>query len=83
MQIATWNVNSVRTRLDQVLAWLEQERPDLLCLQETKVDDPLFPLEAFEKAGWRVSIHLCIYNRNCHVQKGPLCQILIQIYTVI
>ena len=39
MRIATWNVNSVRTRLDQVLAWLEQERPEVLCLQETKVAD--------------------------------------------
>ncbi|MGB1022858.1 MAG: endonuclease/exonuclease/phosphatase family protein, partial [Synechococcus sp.] len=52
MQIATWNVNSVRTRLDQVLSWLENKQPDLLCLQETKVDDPLFPLEAFKSAGW-------------------------------
>ena len=57
MQIASWNVNSVRTRLDQVLAWLEQVQPDLLCLQETKVDDPLFPREAFEAAGWQVNIH--------------------------
>lgn len=57
MQIATWNVNSVRTRLDQVLAWLELEQPDLLCLQETKVDDPLFPIQAFEAAGWQVSFH--------------------------
>ena len=73
MQIATWNVNSVRTRLDQVLAWLEQERPDLLCLQETKVDDPLFPLEAFETAGWRVSIHgQKAYNGVALVSREPL-----------
>ena len=51
VQIATWNVNSVRTRLDQVLSWLENEQPDLLCLQETKVDHPLFPLEDFKSAG--------------------------------
>ena len=57
VQIASWNVNSVRTRLGQVLSWLENNQPDLLCLQETKVDDPQFPLEAFEAAGWRVSIH--------------------------
>ena len=57
MQIATWNVNSVRTRLEQVLAWLETVEPDLLCLQETKVDDPLFPIAAFEAAGWNVQIH--------------------------
>ena len=73
MQIATWNVNSVRTRLDQVLAWLEQEQPDLLCLQETKVDDPLFPLEAFETAGWRVSIHgQKAYNGVALVSREPL-----------
>ena len=73
MQIATWNVNSVRTRLDQVLAWLEQEQPDLLCLQETKVDDPLFPLEAFETAGWRVSIHgQKAYNGGALVSREPL-----------
>ena len=57
MRIATWNVNSVRTRLEQVLAWLETVKPDLLCLQETKVDDPLFPIAAFEAAGWNVQIH--------------------------
>ncbi|CAK6693146.1 exodeoxyribonuclease III [Synechococcus sp. CCY9201] len=56
MRIATWNVNSVRTRLDQVLAWLEQERPEVLCLQETKVADDLFPLAAFEELGYAVAI---------------------------
>ena len=71
--IATWNVNSVRTRLDQVLAWLEQTQPDLLCLQETKVDDPLFPLEAFEAAGWHVTIHgQKAYNGVALVSREPL-----------
>ncbi|NQW40194.1 MAG: exodeoxyribonuclease III [Cyanobacteria bacterium] len=56
MRIATWNVNSVRTRLDQVLAWLQQERPEVLCLQETKVTDELFPLEAFEGLGYATAI---------------------------
>ena len=56
MRIATWNVNSVRTRLDQVVAWLEQERPEVLCLQETKVTDELFPREAFEALGYQVVI---------------------------
>ena len=73
MQIATWNVNSVRTRLDQVLAWLELEQPDLLCLQETKVDDPLFPLQAFEAAGWKVSIHgQKAYNGVALISRVPL-----------
>jgi len=56
MRIATWNVNSVRTRLEQVLAWLEQEQPEVLCLQETKVTDELFPQAAFEARGYRVAI---------------------------
>jgi exodeoxyribonuclease-3 len=43
VRIATWNVNSLRIRLDQVLAWLAEESPDVLCLQETKVSDDLFP----------------------------------------
>ena len=56
MRIATWNVNSVRTRLDQVVAWLQQERPEVLCLQETKVTDELVPRAAFEALGYQVVI---------------------------
>ena len=56
MRIATWNVNSVRTRLDQVLAWLAAERPEVLCLQETKVADELFPLEPFRALGYEAVI---------------------------
>lgn len=56
MRIATWNVNSVRTRLEQVLAWLEQEQPEVLCLQETKVTDALFPHEAFTALGYATAI---------------------------
>jgi exodeoxyribonuclease-3 len=56
MRIATWNVNSVRTRLDQVLAWLAAERPEVLCLQETKVADEVFPLEPFRALGYEAAI---------------------------
>jgi exodeoxyribonuclease-3 len=52
MRIATWNVNSVRTRLDQLRAWLAAERPEVVCLQETKVDDPLFPQEPLATLGY-------------------------------
>ena len=73
MKIASWNVNSVRTRLEQVLQWLDQEQPDLLCLQETKVDDPLFPLSAFEQAGWQVNLHgQKAYNGVALVSREPL-----------
>ena len=56
MRIASWNVNSVRTRLEQVLTWLEQEQPEVLCLQETKVSDDLFPAEAFAALAYTSSI---------------------------
>ncbi|MEX2164485.1 MAG: exodeoxyribonuclease III [Sulfuricaulis sp.] len=52
MKIATWNVNSIRVRLPQVLAWLMQEQPDILCLQETKITDEEFPAAAFRDAGY-------------------------------
>lgn len=56
MRVATWNVNSVRARLDRVIAWLDRQQPDLACFQETKVQDPDFPRAAFEAKGWRVEI---------------------------
>jgi len=52
MKIATWNVNSVRSRLPRLLAWLEERSPDVVCLQETKVVDELFPREALEALGY-------------------------------
>ena len=52
MKIATWNVNSIRVRLPQVLEWLKKESPDVLCLQETKVTDEDFPVEDFRNAGY-------------------------------
>lgn len=73
VRIASWNVNSVRTRLDHVLNWLEAAQPDLLCLQETKVDDPQFPLEAFTSRGWQASIHgQKAYNGVALVSRTPL-----------
>ena len=57
MKIATWNVNSIRTRLPQVQDWLKRFSPDCLCLQETKVEDQLFPREAFEDDGYQVIVN--------------------------
>lgn len=56
MKIATWNVNSLKVRLPHVLDWLAAERPDALCLQETKTEDGGFPFAALEAAGYR-AIH--------------------------
>tara|TARA_B100001029_G_C14987797_1_gene410091 strand:+ start:185 stop:1030 length:846 start_codon:yes stop_codon:yes gene_type:complete len=55
--IATWNVNSIRTRLSQVINWINQVNPDILCLQETKVIDKDFPIEPFEKLGYQVVVN--------------------------
>jgi exodeoxyribonuclease-3 len=73
MRIATWNVNSVRTRLEQVLAWLAAETPEVLCLQETKVADELFPRDAFEALGYRVAISgQKAYNGVAIISRLPL-----------
>ncbi len=55
MRIATWNVNSVRVRLPQVLDWLAQHSPDVLCIQETKVIDADFPAAEFRAAGYHAA----------------------------
>lgn len=53
MKIASWNVNSLRVRLPQVLDWLAQEQPDLLAVQETKAVDADFPAAALAEAGYQ------------------------------
>ncbi len=73
MKIATWNVNSVRTRLEQIKDWLANIQPDLLCLQETKVEDALFPHKAFEEIGYQVSFYgQKAYNGVALISKIPL-----------
>jgi exodeoxyribonuclease-3 len=52
MKLATWNVNSLNVRLPHVLAWLHQHQPDVLCLQETKLEDAQFPIDAIREAGY-------------------------------
>lgn len=53
--IASWNVNSLKVRLPQVLQWLDTHEPDVLALQETKTQDENFPVEAFREAGYQVT----------------------------
>ena len=58
LTVITWNINSVRLRLPIVLHLLERVRPDVLCLQETKCPNELFPREAFEAAGYPyIAVH--------------------------
>jgi exodeoxyribonuclease-3 len=55
VKIATWNVNSIKVRLGQVLDWLDAEKPDVLAIQETKSLDENFPTEEFDAAGYHAS----------------------------
>ena len=55
MRIAAWNVNSLKVRLPQLLDWLADRQPDVVCLQETKVEDANFPHTEIEAAGYRVA----------------------------
>ena len=57
MRIATWNVNSIKPRVDNALAWLSERQPDIACLQETKCVDEAFPRDAFEALGYNVAVH--------------------------
>ena len=53
MKIATWNINSVRLRIEQVLKFTNDKNIDLLCLQETKTEDQFFPSDDFLKIGMK------------------------------
>jgi len=70
--IATWNVNSVRTRLSQIINWINEVNPDILCLQETKVVDNYFPIEPFNELGYEVNISgQKSYNGVALISKQP------------
>jgi exodeoxyribonuclease-3 len=57
VRIATWNVNSIKQRLDSALTWLAERKPDIVCLQETKCVDDAFPREPFEALGYNLAVH--------------------------
>lgn len=57
MLIATWNVNSIKQRLDHAVRFLEEAKPDVLCLQELKCQDEAFPAERLEALGYNLAVH--------------------------
>ena len=57
MRIATWNVNSIRSRIDRVAAWLQRSDVDVLAMQETKAKDEQFPYDRFRALGYEVAHH--------------------------
>ncbi|MEZ5811233.1 MAG: exodeoxyribonuclease III [Rhizobiaceae bacterium] len=57
MKIATWNINGIKARIDNLLTWLADSRPDIVCLQEIKSEDAPFPREPIEALGYHVETH--------------------------
>ncbi|MBM3226574.1 MAG: exodeoxyribonuclease III [Candidatus Tectomicrobia bacterium] len=77
MRIATWNVNSLRVRLDALLPWLAEDGPEVLCLQETKVTDDLFPLDTLTAAGYQaVFTGQKTYNGVAILSRLPITDVL-------
>jgi exodeoxyribonuclease-3 len=74
MDVATWNVNSLRAHQDHFALWVAERQPDVICLQETKVTDDLFPHEAVEQAGYpHRAVHgQKTYNGVAILSKLPL-----------
>jgi len=80
MKIASWNVNSLKVRLPQVLDWLSRHRPDALALQETKLADDAFPADAFAQAGWHVLYSgQKTYNGVALVTRDPASELITEL----
>ena len=73
IRIATWNVNSVKARLPNVLEWLKSAAPDVLLLQEIKSTDDTFPLLEFQAEGYTAAVHgQKTYNGVAILSKLPM-----------
>ena len=78
VKVATWNVNSIRARLDHACDWLERFQPDVLCMQETKVVDDDFPTEEFMRLGYGVAMTGQLsYNGVAILSRLPMKEITI------
>lgn len=77
MRLATWNVNSLKVRLPHVLEWLTEHQPDVLCLQETKLEDRNFPEAALVAAGYQVTYAgQKTYNGIAILSRHPMTDIV-------
>jgi exodeoxyribonuclease-3 len=73
VKLATWNVNSIRTRVDAATQWLKEASPDVVVLQELKCTDDQFPREPFESLGYNCAVHgQKTYNGVAILSKRPL-----------
>jgi len=76
MKVATWNVNSIRTRLSHIVNWLQENPVDVLCLQETKVMDESFPQQPFTDLGYHAYISgQKSYNGVAMLSREPLSEV--------
>lgn len=76
MKLATWNVNSVRVREKRLVDWLAKASPDIVCLQETKTEDPGFPSDAITRAGYTSVLHgQKSYNGVALLSKHPISEV--------
>lgn len=82
MKIVSWNVNSLKVRLPQVISWLEQHQPDVLALQETKLIDSAFPVAELEALGYQLTFSgQPTYNGVAIISKHPITDIVTQFST--
>jgi exodeoxyribonuclease-3 len=73
VKLATWNVNSVKARLEAAVAWLKEASPDVACFQELKCTDDTFPAAAFEELGYNCAVHgQKTYNGVAILSKRPM-----------
>jgi exodeoxyribonuclease-3 len=75
LKIASWNINSVRARVPIVGRFLDEEQPDVLCLQETKVEDKVFPAELFTERGY---VHHALHGQRMHHGVAILSRVPLQ-----
>jgi exodeoxyribonuclease III len=76
VKLATWNVNSLKVRLPQLVEWLAAAQPDFVCLQETKLEDGKFPAADLEAAGYRSAFAgQKTYNGVAILSRAPLAEI--------
>src|SRR5262245_34381701 len=76
MKIATWNVNSIRARQERVEKWTAAQRPDVLCLQETKVVDEGFPVDRFRELGYECAVNgQKGYNGVAILSRSPITDV--------
>lgn len=82
-KLATWNVNSLKIRLDQVLEWLQKTQVDVLALQETKLVDALFPATQLEELGYHIAYSgQKTYNGVALISRHPIIDVLTDIATL-